>query len=190
MATVSLALALLAWGAATATAAAHRTSTLVSTGPGGVMTYRYGPLELNGYETRRGNAEVLAPKTAGFVTRMYAHIVDGAGRAVPQQTVMLHHVLFVNGGRFRGDRRSSDCKGVSPHEKFYGTGEEDQELQLPPGYGYRARAGDRWRLSWMFMNHTSRRASVYLEYQVTLDANPALTPVVPYWISIGCTSGK
>jgi plastocyanin len=190
MATVALALAIAGWGAATAAAAPHRTTTLVGTGPGGVMTYRYGPLELDGYETRRGNAAVLAPKTGGFVTQMYTHIVDGAGRPVPQQTVMLHHVLFANGGRFRGDRRSSDCKGAAPHEKFYGTGEEDQELQLPPGYGYRVRAGDRWRLSWMFMNHTSRRASVYLEYSLTLDTKTALTPVVPYWISIGCTSGK
>ena len=50
---------------------------------------------------------------------------------------MLHHVFFVNHGRFRGDRRAGDCRARNG-ETFYGTGEEDQAVELPPGYGYRS----------------------------------------------------
>ena len=171
--------------AGAANAAANQTPT---TKP--VITYRFGPIDLAAYETSRGNEPVRTPEIDGFLTGMYAHIVDAAGRPVPQQRVMLHHVLFSNVGRFRGDRTSSDCKGVSPHEKFYGTGEEDQELQLPGGYGYRLRAKDGWRLSWMFMNHTAKAERVYLEYRMTVSEDGSLTPVIPYWVSIGCSSGK
>ena len=51
---------------------------------------------------------------------------------------MLHHVFFVNHGRFRGDRRAGDCR-TRNGETFYGTGEEDQAVELPAGYGYRLR---------------------------------------------------
>ena len=74
---------------------------------------------------------------------------------------MLHHVFFVNHGRFRGDRRAGDCRRRNG-ETFYGTGEEDQAIELPAGYGYRLRKRDRWRVGWMFMNHRHMRERVYL----------------------------
>lgn len=151
-------------------------------------SFRYGPILIDGYETRRRSAAVPAPPGDGFLTRMRAVVVDALGREVPQQRVMLHHVLFMNSGRVRGERRSRDCR-TRMHEKFYGTGEEDQELVLPRGYGYRVRKGDRWRMSWMLMNHTHRQERVYLKYTVTLAKGP-VTPVVPYWVTLGCRQAK
>jgi plastocyanin len=151
-------------------------------------TWRTGPVNLNGYGTEQGLDDTRAPRNGGYVTAMYARLVDSAGRPVPQERVMLHHVFFVNHGRFRGDRRAGDCsKKVG--ETFYGTGEEDQALVLPPGYGYRLRKGDRWRVGWMYMNHRHTRDRVYLQYTVTVSDEP-LTPVTPHWISVSCNEGK
>ena len=119
---------------------------------------------------------------------MHARIVDAAGNPVPQERVMLHHVFFVNHGRFRGDRRAGDCRARNG-ETFYGTGEEDQAIELPAGYGYRLRKRDRWRVGWMFMNHRHVRERVYLQYTVTVTDEPR-TPVTPYWISVSCADGK
>jgi plastocyanin len=151
-------------------------------------TFRVGPVSLNGYGTEQGLERAPAPRRGGFVTAMHARLVDARGRPVPQERVMLHHVFFVNHGRFRGDRRGGDCRRREA-ETFYGTGEEDQAIELPPGYGYRLRRGDRWRVGWMYMNHRPVRDRVYLRYTVTV-SDRRLTPVTPYWISVSCADGK
>ena len=108
-------------------------------------TWRVGPVDMRGYATEQALEYTRAPRIDGYLTAMYARIVDAAGRPVPQERVMLHHVFFVNHGRFRGDRRAGDCRS-RVGETFYGTGEEDQAIELPPGYGYRLRKRDRWRV--------------------------------------------
>ena len=150
--------------------------------------FRVGPVDLNGYATEQALEHAPSPRRGGFVTAMHARLVDAKGRPVPQERVMLHHVFFVNHGRFRGDRRAGDCRARNG-ETFYGTGEEDQPVELPPGYGYRIRKGDRWRVGWMFMNHRPTRDRVYLAYNVTVRTDPQ-TPVTPYWLSVSCDDGK
>jgi plastocyanin len=152
------------------------------------LTYRVGPVDMRAYATEQALQSTRAPKRFGYLTAMHARIVDAAGDPVPQERVMLHHVFFVNHGRFRGDRRAGDCKARNG-ETFYGTGEEDQAIELPPGYGYKLRKGDRWRVGWMFMNHRHVRERVYLQYTVTITDEPR-TPVTPYWISVSCAAGK
>jgi plastocyanin len=151
-------------------------------------TFRLGPVALNGYATEQALESAPAPRRNGFVTAMHARLVDSKGEPVPQERVMLHHVFFVNHGRFRGDRRAGDCRSRNG-ETFYGTGEEDQAVQLPPGYGYRIRNGDRWRVGWMYMNHRPTRDRVYLRYDVTVSTEPK-TPVTPFWLSVSCEQGK
>lgn len=151
-------------------------------------TWRVGPVDMRGYATEQALEWTRAPKRSGYLTAMYARIVDAAGRPVPQERVMLHHVFFVNHGRFRGDRRAGDCRRRNG-ETFYGTGEEDQAIELPPGYGYPLRKRDRWRVGWMFMNHRHVRERVYLQYTITVTDEPR-TPVTPYWISVSCNAGK
>jgi plastocyanin len=151
-------------------------------------TWRVGPVDMRGYATEQALQSTRAPKRFGYLTAMHARIVDAAGNPVPQERVMLHHVFFVNHGRFRGDRRAGDCRSRNG-ETFYGTGEEDQAIELPPGYGYKLRKRDRWRVGWMFMNHRHVRERVYLQYTVTVTDEPR-TPVTPYWISVSCATGK
>jgi plastocyanin len=151
-------------------------------------TWRVGPVDMRAYATEQALQDTRAPRMSGYLTAMYARIVDAAGNPVPQERVMLHHVFFVNHGRFRGDRRAGDCR-TRNGETFYGTGEEDQAIELPAGYGYRLRERDRWRVGWMFMNHRHVRERVYLQYTVTVTDEPR-TPVTPYWISVSCNDGK
>ena len=167
--------------------AACFTVVLALTGCEHPMTFRSAPIDLAGYETRRQSADIPTPPSDGDITSMHAYVVDEQGREVPQERVMLHHVLFMNKGRFSGDRTSDDCKRQK-HEKFYGTGEEDQELVLPSGLRLSgARKGDRWRLLWMLMNHNARnRARADGVASTGPRPNPAPTsrPVKPHWISL------
>ena len=83
--------------------------------------FRVGPVDLNGYATEQALETAPPPRRNGFVTAMHARLVDAKGGPVPQERVMLHHVFFVNHGRFRGDRRGGDCRARNS-ETFYGTG--------------------------------------------------------------------
>ncbi|MCW3039187.1 MAG: hypothetical protein JWM31_1092 [Solirubrobacterales bacterium] len=150
------------------------------------QSFRYGPIAMNGYETREPaeGVSVPSPPLDGYLTAMHAIVVDGAGRPVPQTQVMLHHAVFVNDGRFPGDRTSDYC-GVRPREPFYGTAEEDSALRLPAGYGYPIHNRDRWRLRYMLMNHKAPHRQVYIRYTVTTES-AAMVPVTPYWISVAC----
>jgi plastocyanin len=152
------------------------------------VTARHGPFEVGPYAvsyTDPDSSRVQGPDLDGFIVRMHARLVDEQGRPIPVRRVMLHHVVFANRGRFDGDRSDRAC----PHhsESFYGTGEENQTMRFPPGYGYRIRKGDRWDTSWMLMNHRARTQRAYIEYRATIDTSSDLEPVTPYWLrATGC----
>jgi plastocyanin len=146
------------------------------------LTYRQGPFRVAPYEVATQNKyprlrTVPSPPLDGFIVRMHARVVDGRGRRIPVRRLMLHHVLFRKLIRERGGA------GLR-RQGFYGTGEEDQALRLPPGYGYPIRKGDRWLMGWMLMNHRRRSDSAYIEFEVTIDRSPHLKPVTPYWLSV------
>jgi plastocyanin len=113
---------------------------------------------------------------------MSAFVVDRKGRRIPVKRLMLHHVLFTNKGRFDGDRHDGTCPGI-PRERFMGTGEETQVLDLPEGYGIPIHKRDRWQAAWMLMNHRKLRDVGYIEYDVTVETRK-LTPVKAYWLDV------
>lgn len=147
------------------------------------LTYRIGPLTMGAYQTSYKSDSIRTPGIKGSISFMNAKLVDGKGRFVPQEQVMIHHVVFVNDGRFDGDRSQEYC-GKGFKERFYGTGEEDQSMMLPPGYGYRVNKKDRWRASWMLMNHKPVTRKIYIEYTMTITDGWAATPVKPYWLGV------
>jgi plastocyanin len=145
------------------------------------VTLRYGPIGVDGYGTVIRTAKTKAPQMDGFITGMHARVVDGRGRQLPVNRVMLHHVLFSTPTR----RDETYCPGAS--ERFYGTGEENQWLRLPEGYGYRITREDRWKVNFMLMNHKPRYDKAYLEYRMTIVDDPATIPVTPVWLGVtGC----
>jgi hypothetical protein len=148
-------------------------------------TLRHGPVSMGGFRVKLPKVFVKTPRKTAFITKMSAELVDKRGRKVSLRDVMLHHVVFLNAGRRRGQKKTS-CAGRSG-QPFYGTGEETQRLLLPRGYGYHVNASDRWRMQAMLMSHRLRFRKVYVRYHVTIDTSKKLTPVVPYWLRAnGC----
>lgn len=152
------------------------------------VTYRQGPLAVAPYSVRYTSAEtkeVPAPQLDGHIVEMHARVVDAAGEPIPLERLMLHHILYKNWGRFDGEKRDPVCGGTS--ESFYGTGEENQTVRFPAGYGYPIHTGDRWQTSWMLMNHRNVPDEAYIEYRAVVDDDPAIRPLTPYWLRVtGC----
>ena len=146
------------------------------------VVVRQGPLTVAPYEVRYTSAwtrEVRSPRLDGYLVRMHARVVDRTGRPMPVKRVMLHHIVYKTRAH-----RDPVCGGT---ESFYGTGEENQALRLPDGYGYRIGRRDRWLTGWMLMNHQARRQRAYIEYTAWVETSRRLEGVRPYWVrATGC----
>src|SRR3954469_24543330 len=141
-----------------------------------VFVYRSTPVAMGQFNVEFPKQWVKAPARDGYIVGMSARLVDTRGRVVTIRDVMLHHLVFFPR---RPDPSASACTGKS-QEAFYGTGEENQSLQLPAGYGYRLRRGDRWRMNAMLMSHSVRSLRVQIEYRVTVAIGERLVGVVPF----------
>jgi plastocyanin len=147
------------------------------------LTSRYGPVHMGGYNVEFPKAAVRAPRLNGYVTHMTASLVDRRGREITIRDVMLHHLVFHRHGP-RPDL--GPCTGRGG-EAIYGTGEEQQDLRLPGGYGYRVRKADKWRLTAMLMSHSGRSIDAYIRYTVTVVTGRAMKRVEPFWVRAnGC----
>ena len=146
------------------------------------VTMRAGPYTLGSFETVRPKVIVPSPRVDGAITYMHSRLVDRRRRPVTIKRVMLHHVVFINRGRFEGDRRPK-C-GARFGEPFYGTGEENQALRLPAGYGYRTRRGDIWKMQTMLMSHTRKVSKVWVEYRMRIRTGERFKHVTPYWVRV------
>src|SRR4051794_11704209 len=150
------------------------------------FTLRYGPVAMGGFNVKYPRGSVNVPQLDGSIVRMHARLVDARGRRVTIRDVMLHHIVF---HRSRPSSLRGACTSRTA-EPFYGTGEENQSLILPKGYGYLTRASDRWHMAAMLMSHSERLMNVYIQYTVTIDTSPKLTPVRAFWVRANtCSQG-
>src|SRR5205823_7182706 len=69
---------------------------------------RYGPVPLQPAELKSAVRRVKAPQLPGFVTQIHAYVVDGRGRRLASDRVMLHHAVFRRLIPPRYDRRSEE----------------------------------------------------------------------------------
>jgi plastocyanin len=156
--------------------------------------YRFGPHKIGPYQVANGTDTVSPPPVDGAIVGMDTRLITRGGAEVPQSQAMLHHIVYTDGGPARpkaGDerseadrRRDAACPQRPVYQRFFGTSEELRPLTLPRGYGYEITRRDRWRTSWMVMNHQSTNRNALLEYRVTVDPNPAVAPVEPLWLSV------
>jgi plastocyanin len=147
---------------------------------------------IGGYEVRQWYGIVPNPTQAnGSITHMETDIVDtDTGAQVPISRLMLHHIVFTNlNGRdstcqhYVGFDGRDNFGNFSP-QRFYAAGEERAKMSLPNGYGYPTKTDDNWGIVAMVMNHRSTADQAQIHYEVTIDTNPALTPVTPYWFDV------
>src|SRR4051812_32563749 len=147
------------------------------------LTLRYGPVHMGGYNVEFPKARVRAPRLDGYVTHMTASLVDRRGRAITIRDVMLHHLVFHHQGLRPALGPCTNRGG----EAIYGTGEEQEDLRLPGGYGYRVRKADKWRVTAMLMSHSERSIDAYIQYKVTVVTGRAMKSVQPFWVRAnGC----
>jgi plastocyanin len=149
---------------------------------------------IGGYEVRQWYAQVPTPPEDGFITHMETDVVDDAtGDQVPIQRLMLHHIVFTNlnhqdatckGQGYVGFDGRKDFGSTFAPQRFYAAGEERAKMSLPDGYGYRTKSTDTWGIVAMVMNHRSTSDHAFIHYEVTIDSNPALQPVTPYWFDV------
>lgn len=142
---------------------------------------RYGPVALEPAGLVAHNTRVRTPQVNGFVTRIHAYVVDARGRRLDSSQVMLHHAVFRRRITPKYDR---ECNTRRDTEPFYATGEEDETLRLPAGYGLRVGPHDRWLVRWMLMNHTERAHKVFIRYDVKVDTSRTIVPVRPVWARV------
>ena len=142
---------------------------------------RYGPVPLQPAELKSAVRRVKAPQLPGFVTQIHAFVVDGRGRRLASDRVMLHHAVF---RRLIPARYDRDCAARRDSEPFYATGEEDESLSLPAGYGMRLGRHERWLVRWMLMNHTNRPWKVFIRYDVVIDTSSRIVPIQPLWLRV------
>ena len=158
---------------------------------------RLGPVTVGPFQvlTKELILGIPKPDVDGYVTSMNVDVVDATGKPVPISRLMLHHIVFANLGKAIGEKRDPTCGSgfeswntmteiPNLAERFYAAGEERAEMQLPEGYGYPISRQDSWLMTYMFMNHRSVVDSAYVEYNVTVDTRPDLTPVEPYWLDV------
>ena len=147
------------------------------------FTLRFGPVAVGAFDVSLPRGAAATPGVNGYIVRMHADLVDRRGARVTIRDVMLHHVVF---SRQRRATVRRECAG-RVGEAFYGTGEENQTLRLPSGYGYRITRHDQWRMKAMLMSHSLRALDVYVRYRVTVQTGSRLTPVHPFWLrAVGC----
>jgi Stress up-regulated Nod 19/Copper binding proteins, plastocyanin/azurin family len=159
---------------------------------------RMGPITVGPFQVLVKEAVFGIPKpdVDGHVTSMNVDVVDANGKQVPISRLMLHHIVFLNLGKSVGAKRDPTCgpgferwdtTSLFPNmaERFYGAGEERAKMELPEGYGYPISKQDTWLMIFMFMNHRSVTDTAYIEYDVTVDTRPDVTPVEPYWFDVG-----
>jgi plastocyanin len=161
------------------------------------LTYKYGPISLTPFEVNQNTilGNVPKPNVDGYITHMEVDLVDKNGNKVPPQNIMLHHVVFLNlglPGKFDHSdwtcnvftTLNSDIKVPALADRFYAAGEERNQLNLPPGYGYPVKGQDNWVLLWMLMNHRNTNESVYIQYKITYEPDQQLTPAYLIWLDM------
>lgn len=152
------------------------------------QTFTTEAITVGGYQVKQEILGAPEPKIDGHITRMEADIVDANGEPIPIQRLMLHHIAFLNLGQT--DRTCSSYQlwdGTTSSfmpERFFAAGEERQRLAYPPGYGYRSTQDNRWALAYMVMNHRSSVDTAYIKYTVTVDDDPQIKDVHPYWLDV------
>ena len=153
---------------------------------GGVerTTYMVGPIDVTSGQNRIAYKPITGsekPSESGWITRIKPNLVRADGSIPLSSKVMFHHGVWLNLSR-------TDATADIP-ERFYATGEEKTNLELPDGYGYRYEKSDVWILNHMIHNLTPEPMTLYVTYTIDFipDSAPeaaSIEPGRPIWMDV------
>ena len=115
------------------------------------------------------------PAVNGWITGIVPNLVYTDDGTIPSSSkVMFHHGVWTN---------------ESNTEKFFASGEEKTQLDLPDGYGYRYLTSEGWGLIEMIHNLTPEPMDLSVTYTVDFipDSSPAaagIKRVRPIWMDV------
>ena len=147
------------------------------------------PVTVSGYAVKQ-SIELFAPhpQIDGHITQMSVDMVDADGTPVPISRLMLHHIVFINGSKSDNTCPSftswDSLSQLPGRQRFFAAGEERARMILPDGYGYEMNALDTWGVLYMLMNHKPNLDQAYIEYKLTVDTDPSIQDVDPYWLDV------
>jgi plastocyanin len=127
------------------------------------LHYRIGPIHIRPGQNTNTYAlgSIPVPDVAGYITRFAPNLTYKDGTVPPVDVLHLHHaVWFVN------------------NEPRWFAGEEKTVFQLPPGYGWVTKPGDRWIVNHMIHNLFPTSPEVYITW--TIDFVPATSPAAKH----------
>jgi hypothetical protein len=146
------------------------------------MKFRYGPISVSpGQNTIAIGPNTERPPGDGYIVRIRPDLERADGTVPNVDVVHLHHGVWLN-----QSARDATSNG---NERFFASGEEKTILEMPPGYGYPVRSGDRWLMNHMIHNLTTRADEVWITYEVDwvpADSEDAkrIKPVRPIWMDV------
>ena len=153
------------------------------------LSYKVGPIDVTPGQNRISFATVSQhkPQVDGWIVGMSPNLVNEDGSVPSTDRVMFHHGVWIN-------TSNDDLTTTRYGERFMATGEEKTKLVLPPGYGLRYEASDRWLLNHMIHNLTAASMDLYITYTIDFipDSAPSagdVKPVVPLWMDVVNGSG-
>lgn len=164
---------------------------LVNPPPGGgetiTETFRYGPITIAPDGRVAGAPSSGMPRPAGAFGLKSAQfaVVDGSGRELTGDEIMLHHFVVTTSAR-------QDQICPSRRERLMGSGNERTSIGLWGPYTYLVGADDQWGSLYEMMNMTSTQRQVYIQYKLSYQPGANSTnsrPVVPYYQDVaGCSN--
>ena len=147
-------------------------------------TYTVGPIDVTPGQNRIAYKPITGsekPAEDGWITRIKPNMVRADGSVPLSSKVMFHHGVWLNLSR-------TDSTADIP-ERFYATGEEKTNLELPDGFGYRYEKSDIWILNHMLHNLTPEPMTLYVTYTIDFipDSAPeaaSIEPARPIWMDV------
>jgi plastocyanin len=119
------------------------------------MTFRYGPMQIDpGQNTISIADDDLKPPGPGWITRFAPNLTYVNGKVPRVDVIHLHHAVWLVSNR------------ADPIRPTWAAGEEKTIAQLPAGFGWRYRKGDRWLLNHMIHNLTPVPTKVFIVWKM------------------------
>lgn len=141
---------------------------------------RYGPWTV-APDAMTGNQVFSVPRPCQgcYITGMQPDLVYADGTSANHDTrAMLHHAVLLN-----NSRSDATCSNA-PGQRFFASGNERVNVNLPAGYGYRINSTDQLFGVVDLMNHNHTTSQTFY-FQVTYTfTTSTLTPVRPVWLDI------